>query len=499
MRNIELRLGKYNIPNIGIFLWRLQQQKLEASPAFVVDSLRFCFDTLGKSVPLFTFSQPEGPEPVRATQYNVAMPISRWMLDDDLRSPPPHYYGNAPYASIGLSWQGGPPANTRVCACNLSDVLDSSGNVIDWAHQPQKIIGIDPQLGRIVFPSASPAPTNVMTTWCYGFSSEIGGGPYARTFTAAANVSVPADAPTITDALALALPMLSSSQPSVVIEIADNRYYVETPSFAIPDNCSVQIRAADGNRPTVILSSDWVITAGNETTVSVNGLLIAGGSISVLQNTTADTVTLQISHCTLNPAATPAIGAAPAQPPLPSLWIEPGNIAVQVDHSLLGTIRIGSGSTVSLTACIVDALSPSEVAYACYLDAMSAGSPLTVINSTIIGKVHTEQMTLATDSIFYSELALLDLWTASVIADQLQQGCVRFCYVPPGSRVPRVFIATPSRARSPRLISPRYASATPATANSQTAAASFSPARTTNRRLASFTTSMRRNAFPIST
>jgi len=239
------------------------------------------------------------------------------------------------------------------------------------------------------------------------------------------------------------LPMLSPSRTSVVIEIADNRYYVETPSFAIPDNCSVQIRAADGNRPTVILSGDWEITAGNETTASLNGLLIAGGSISIKQNDAADTITLEISHCTLNPAATPAIGGAPAQPPLPSLWIEPGNVTVQVDHSILGAIRTGEGSTVSFTACIVDALSPSEIAYACYLDATSAGAPLAVVNSTIIGKVHTEQMTMASSSIFFAELDALDVWTAPVIADQLQQGCVRFCFVPHGSRLPRVFHCYP--------------------------------------------------------
>jgi Phage tail protein (Tail_P2_I) len=456
MRNIETRLGKYNIPNIGIFLWRLQQQKIESSPAFTVDGFRYCFDPLGKSVPLFTCSQPESPEPVRATPYNVAMPIIRWMLADDLRGAA-QYYGSGTYASIDLSWQGGPPAGTKICACNLSDVYDSSNNVIGWAHQPQKVIGIDPQLGRIVFPSAFPAPTGVMTSWCYGFSSEIGGGPYARTFTAPANVSVPADAPTISDALALALPMLSS-QPSVVIEITDNGYYVETPSFAVPDNRSVQIRAADGNRPTVILSGDWVVTVGDETTVSFDGLLIAGGSLSIQQNTSADTVTLQISHCTFNPATTPSIGGAPAQPPLPSLWIEPGNVAVQVDHSILGAIRVGSGSTVSLTTCIVDALSPSEVAYACYLDATSAGCPLTVVNSTIIGKVHTEQMALASDSIFFAELAPLDLWTAPIIADQLQQGCVRFCYVPPGSVVPRVFHCYPvsGQASTPEFTSLRF-------------------------------------------
>lgn len=444
MRNVETRLGKYNIPNIGIYLWRLQQQKIEGAPAFPVDSLRYCFDPLGKSVLLFTDSQPEPPEPARATQYNVAMPISRWMLSDDLQGLA-QYYGTGTYASINLSWQAGPPQDTKICACNLSDVYDSSGNVIGWAHQPQNSIGIDPQLGRIAFPATSPAspPTAVTTTWCYGFSSEIGGGPYPRTFTALANVTVPADAATITQALALALPMLSPSEPSVVIEIASNGYFVETPSFSVPDNCSVQIRAADGYRPTVVLSGDWTITAGNETTISFNGLLIAGGSIAVQQNTSADTVTLQISHCTLNPAATPNIINSGAEPPLPSLWIEPGNIAVEVDHSILGAIRIGTASTVSLTTCIVDALSPSEVAYACYLDATAAGSPLTVVNSTIIGKVHTEQMTLASDSIFYAELAPLDQWSAPVLADQLQQGCVRFCYVPSGSRVPRAFHCYP--------------------------------------------------------
>ncbi|MGB9145556.1 MAG: hypothetical protein WCC14_07030, partial [Acidobacteriaceae bacterium] len=239
------------------------------------------------------------------------------------------------------------------------------------------------------------------------------------------------------------------SNTSVVVEIADNRCYIETPSFTVPDNCSVQIRAADGNRPTVILSGDWVITAGQDTTISLNGLLIAGGSIAIRQDTPADIVTLQISHCTLNPAMTPAFPATSSQsgtaqqPPLPALWIDSENTAIQIDHSILGAIRIGSGNTVSLTTCIVDALSPSDVAYACHLDAMAAGSPLTVVNSTVIGKVHTELMTLASDSIFYAELAPLDLWTAPVIADQLQQGCVRFCYVPSGSRVPRLFHCYP--------------------------------------------------------
>lgn len=468
MRNIETRLGKYNIPNIGIFLWRLQQQQMQASPACPIDGLRYCFDPLAKNIPLFTFvPASENPSPPRATPLTVAMPISRWMLADDLKGAS-HYYG--PGLSIDLSYQDGPPAGTPVCACNLSDVTDSSGQVIAWAHQPQTSIGIDPQLGRIAFPLSQPPPVNVQTTYCYGFSAEIGGGPYSRTFTTTANVSVPADAQTIQDAIGLALPMLSPSQNAVVIEITDNGYYVVPPSsplspslsISIPDNCSVQLRAQDGKRPVLILSGDLVVTGGNESVFNLNGLLVAGGSISVQQavaGSVSDTITLEISHSTINPGIMPAIGDAPAQPvALPSLWIDSSNISVNVDHSILGCIRIGSGNTVSLTTCIVDALSPSDVAYACYLDAMAAGSPLSVINSTIIGKVHTEIMTLASDSIFVAELAPLDLWTSPVFADQLQQGCVRFSYVPPGSRLPRCFNCYPvaNQASTPSFTSLRF-------------------------------------------
>jgi hypothetical protein len=251
---------------------------------------------------------------------------------------------------------------------------------------------------------------------------------------------------------------LTSTKNSVVVEIEDNAYYVETPSFTIPPGASVQLRAANGKRPTLVLSGDLVVTGGDASTFSLNGLLIAGGSISVQQGSLSAAVTLQISHCTINPAITPSIQGAPAQLPLPSLWIESSNIAVAIDHSILGAIRIGSENSVSLTTCIVDAQSPTDVAYACYLDALSAGAPLTVINCTIIGKVHAQIMTLASDSIFFAELDAVDLWTAPVLADQLQQGCVRFCYVPPKSRLPRCFNCYPvtNQSSSPAFTSLRF-------------------------------------------
>ena len=51
VRRIESRRGKYNIPNIGIFLWRLGSYSVTDMPAFKVDDRRFIFDALGKRYP----------------------------------------------------------------------------------------------------------------------------------------------------------------------------------------------------------------------------------------------------------------------------------------------------------------------------------------------------------------------------------------------------------------------------------------------------------------
>jgi len=51
---------------------------------------------------------------------------------------------------------------------------------------------------------------------------------------------------------------------------------------------------------------------------------------------------------------------------------------------------------------------------------------------------------LGSNTLFVAELATLDSWGYPVFADQLQQGCVRFSYVPAGSQVPRAYRCHPS-------------------------------------------------------
>ncbi|HET8764717.1 MAG TPA: hypothetical protein VFM52_05815, partial [Rhodanobacter sp.] len=47
VRRIASGRGRYNIPNIGIFLWRVGSHKLTESPAFRVDARRYLFSPLG--------------------------------------------------------------------------------------------------------------------------------------------------------------------------------------------------------------------------------------------------------------------------------------------------------------------------------------------------------------------------------------------------------------------------------------------------------------------
>jgi len=446
VRNISSRRGKYNIPNIGIFVWRVPDNPMQQSPAFKVDDRRYKFDALGRDTPLFTYSAPVDTVTQRSSPLNVAMPITRAMMRDNLSA----YYGLGPggaQQSVLLQFTGDAISAAKICVCNLEDVTDSSGHVTGWAHAPQNKIGIDPELGRIAFPTASPAPMGLEVNYYYGFSAQMGGGQYTRELSSDANVvvRVPADCATVGAAIGLAVSRLTASAVKATVEIDSNEYYIENLTVSVPSGKTLELRAADQKRPVLVLSQDLVVTGGAASIFQMNGLAVSGCSVSVPLGSGGSNLLsqLQIAHCTLQPEGAPSIGGRGAQPPAPRVWVEAAGVAVTLDHSISGPIRATDECTVTISDSIVDALAPDEVAYAAP-DSVSAGGPVTVTNSTLIGKVHTLRITLASNSIFLAEPAPGDLGAGPVHADQLQQGCVRFCFVPSGSQVPRPYRCHPS-------------------------------------------------------
>src|SRR5215472_940975 len=136
VRRIASGRGKYNIPNIGIFLWRLQACSLTDSLAAKLDARRYFFSRLGNDTPLFNSPETEEEITHLATPENVPMPISRRVLDAYLDA----YYGEETGKSICIKVDGLVVDSSDIAVCNLSD---APGN--EWAHTPPKAkVSIDP-------------------------------------------------------------------------------------------------------------------------------------------------------------------------------------------------------------------------------------------------------------------------------------------------------------------------------------------------------------------
>ncbi len=483
VRRIASRRGKYNIPNIGIFLWRLNNYSITRAPAFKLDDRRYLFDALGKDTQLYNKPETEDEITHLAEPINVPMPITRRVLARDRDK----YYGveDNEFRSILINRNGvdvslsdrtnTSPARPLIDICDLSDITDSSGNVIGWAHKPKDRISLDPVLGRLAFPENEPPPRRVHVSYNYGFSTEMGGGEYGRgtTFSKLARViRVPGDQPTVQAAIAALLAQFPRL-PGGVIEIekpktvATSIYHELSGTISIPAGKVIELRGADQHRPVIRLNGDLRITGNGDGQLLLNGLVITGGSLRVPAR--GQLRLLRLTHCTVvpGPVQTPVTSPPSGLNPAPqSLIVEAPDVSIELISSISGPIGAVDGAHVSIRNSIVDAGGESEVAYANVLTFSSGsppgptepGAPLKVVNSTIIGKVNTLTMELASNAIFFAALLPGDLWPAPVHAERLQAGCVRFSYVPPGSRLPRLFRCQPADVADAARVRPIFTS-----------------------------------------
>lgn len=443
VRRIASGRGKHNIPNIGIFLWRLDAFPLSDSPAVKADPAddhRYFFSPLGNNTQLFTHPESEDEIVHLAGPLNVPAPISWRMLREHLGQ----YYGEA--LSVFVAAGGVNTTVDHVQVCNLSD--DGSS----WAHLPVDKVSIDPVLGRLAFPSTT-TPQNVRVTFHYGFSAELGGGEYERadTFEAPAGATplkVPDDHASVQDALD-ALP------GEGIVEIADNGRYEETLEINVAAGKAIELRAADRRRPTLLLTGPLTINGEEGSSVSINGLLIAGDQVEVKASAGNQLKQLRVAHCTLVPGRQLSVKSEPLSPAEASLAIEIDDVEILITRSIVGGLRINEGSRARIDDSIVDATARTGVAYAAE-NGEGAGGLLEIENSTVIGKVHTALLKLASNTIFLAQLATGDSWLAPVRAARKQEGCVRFSFLPLSSRVPRRFQCQPADAEHELRVTPRF-------------------------------------------
>ena len=418
VRRIAVRRGRYNIQNIGIFLWSLNAYRVSNDQAAIspVDPHCLRFSSLGMDIPLFHRAIPQGEEITAAAQpFNVADRLQRRVLCDDLlKGVGAVYYGEG--KSLVIYLDGTPLNPYEIEVANLSGAEGS------WANVPGAgslfRAAIDPELGRVALPPSAAGGTlpSVKVSYHYGFNADMGGGEYPRadSFLVATEQSVfhlpdtvaPSRYTTLQQALDFAKGQLAANG-AVAVQIDDSETYPTGGTTLdltvdVPEGCSIELRARDEARPTLLLDSEITVSGDASSTFSLNGLLLAasaamspGLSRVALVHVPAKRAdgsqnlleALDISHCTLVPGWSVDTDGAPHFASQPTLVAEPAGLTVTAKKSVLGAVRAGEFVALSAFDSIIDATDQTEVAYA-DLDSVSGGGALTLDGCTVIGKVH---------------------------------------------------------------------------------------------------------------
>jgi hypothetical protein len=173
-------------------------------------------------------------------------------------------------------------------------------------------VGVDVVHGRLAFPLGV-SPTRVQVSYNYGFSGDLGGGPYDRretglgaaapyensvavmelnTSSAMASIRpllVPDSFPTITAALAAWNP----ADRLTVIQVNDSRTYVENLTLNMGTGDLV-IQGRNKQRPTLI--GDITVRGSGKARLQLNGLLVSGAVTVAEDNSLRQ---LDVVHTTL--------------------------------------------------------------------------------------------------------------------------------------------------------------------------------------------------------
>jgi hypothetical protein len=483
VRRIASNRGRYNIQNIGIFLWSLTAYSITRASATAVAAAPGCFrfSPLDMDIPLFHRAASQGEEiTCPARPFNVADRLRRRVLCADLqKGVGTVYYGENNSLALYLDGKLLNPYEIEVA--NLSGADGSWENLPSAASLYAAVV--DPELGRIALLPPLPGKElpKVEVFYLYGFSADMGGGEYPRndsfieadpqfTFSFPDNVVGPPRYTTLQGAVDFATAQFVHTG-KVAVEITDSRTYPESGALSLavelPAGATLELRAAEEARPTLLLDGEISAVGADSSTFSINGLVIAaspgmapGGLAPVAlvhvplhktdgsQNQLGE---LDLTHCTLVPGWSVNAQGLPHFPTAPNLVAEPPGLNVVVEKSILGAIRSGTLVVVNASDSIIDATDRTNVAYA-GLDGASGGGALTMLGCTVVGKVHATLLSLVSDSIFWAGLIHGDTWKAGLIADRKQEGCVRFSFVPEGARTPRRYECVVQAIASPQPI-----------------------------------------------
>jgi hypothetical protein len=461
VRPICQHKGWYNIPNIGFFLWRLQSYPLKNVPARqAAEPWQYHFSPLGNPAPIFNAWRREGDETGLATELHVPGPIRTAFFFDDLEryrlqtTPRPDktdLYGPLDAGGSLHIERNGSPVNPAVDPTADPYVFQPQivcRRLRPWpAKQPVgQLIAVDVENGRLAVGDGwGDATTNIDVAYHYGFSAEMGGGPYERTkwlvdpSLADLQLYVQQDSTPAGyySTLGAALAEWSArGKPNTIITILDNRTYAEPMAIELADEEWLVIEADNGVRPHLQPNGRVIRLTGIHpgSSLTLSGLLIEG-AVEV----EGEIETLRIIHTTLVPGRGLdedglRITTDPSVLVAESSGAETLNedFELHAAFSILGPIQLpGHAEKIVLLDSIVDGIGQTAVSATGTTD---QSAPTAVI----------ERTTIFGSSFFLSiELSSEVIFTDKVTTELCQEGCVRFSFVPQRSEAPRRYHCQP--------------------------------------------------------
>jgi hypothetical protein len=459
--------GRFNIPDIAIWIWRCHSRSIANAPAFVIGGGGYFFSALGGPIPLFQ-QPPPAPLPFARllNQGDAPQPISRWSFANHMA----HFYPG----SLQLIADGVPVDIAQIVCANLCQAEEGTLCTV-----PSGMIAIDPELGRIQYASDLTLPNELRVNYSYGSPAEMAGGPYDRS----ASIAPPAatslwavvgslEYPTLESAVAAwnALPGGSSG----VILLPDFEGYTIDLSGADAIQISAQSQlilasaaiSTTGAPP--IYDNSCVTLRGNIEVVGLPAPVLPDGDTPPLgqlqisgiwlagqAQISGEPCCVQIMDSTLVPGQSLTTQGDPAYPGEPSIAGSAKGATLCLTRVITGPVALPSNCSTRICSSIVDASSPYCPAYA-GSDLASPGASLHIEDSTVIGRVWAQVIRLASNTIFNARLGRRDPWQAPVWAHRRQVGCVRFCWLPWNSLTPRRYECLPPNAASQPALQPTF-------------------------------------------
>ncbi|HXP90586.1 MAG TPA: hypothetical protein VN931_06640 [Fibrobacteria bacterium] len=470
--------GRFSIPDVAVWMWRWKNWTISRAPAFDLGGGGWYFSGLGG--PQRLFQAPVGESAAffarLTTEIDVPEPIRRRRFHDDIAA----FYPS----SMQLFEDGNPVDACRIVCANLE--AGENGRVCEV---PSGKIGIDPHLGRIQYAADLARPRQLGVSYNYGAPAAMGGGPYDRSSSIVAPGSGTAGSsagswagffavvgsatyPTLESAVAAWNLLPPGSSGTIILPDFESHAIDLTGPQAIQIPCQSSLLLAAAEVPadgsSVLWTNSWPVLRGDVEILAPpsppgpDGLALPAGQLQISgirlcgqMRILGDTVGVQVADSTL----------------VPGLSLDrDGNAAHHGEASIAGTAsgaslcltRVATGpvtlpASASLRACasVVDAGSPYCPACA-GPDFAGPGPSLHIEDSTVVGRVWVQTMPLASNTIFLARLGTRDPWKAPVWTQRVQTGCVRFCWLPWNSIVPRRYECIPPDTQSQPALEPKF-------------------------------------------